>query len=54
MSMDVFLPHNAKIINPFHTNVIFHKITYNKVRIVHCIYLGVTGHNLKKIFSLFL
>ena len=34
--------------NPFQTNGIFHKVTYNKVRIVHCIYLGVTGYNFQK------
>ena len=34
--------------NPFKTNGIFHKATYNKVRMVHCIYLGVTGYNFQK------
>ena len=29
-------------------NGIFHKGTYNKVRMVHCIYWGVTGYNWQK------
>ena len=28
------------VINPFQTNGTFHKATYNKVRMVHCIYQG--------------
>ena len=35
-------------INPFQTNGIFHKATYNNVSMVHCVYWGVTGYNLKK------
>ena len=30
------------------TNEIFHKATYNKVKMVHCKFLGVTDYNLKK------
>ena len=33
---------------PFQTNGIFHKATYNKGRMVHCIYRGVTGYNFPK------
>ena len=33
---------------PFQTNRIIHKATYNKVRIVHCIYGGVKDYNFKK------
>ena len=33
----------VKIMNPFQTNGLFHKAIYNKGRMVHCIYRGVTG-----------
>ena len=41
------------LINPFQTNGIFHKATYNKVRMVHHYrYCGVTGYNFHNILSL--
>ena len=36
-------------VHPFQINKIFHKATYYKVRMVNCIYKGVTGYNFKKI-----
>ena len=44
----------AFIINPFQTNGIFHKATYNKGRMVHFIYLGATGYNFQKQMYFFL
>ena len=32
-------------VNSFKTHGIFHKAIENKVRVVHSIYLGVTGYN---------
>ena len=40
--------------NPFQINGVYHKATYNKVRIVHCIYARVTDYNLKKKKIIFL
>ena len=31
--------------NTFKTNGIFHKGTYNEIKMIHCAYLGVTGSN---------
>ena len=38
----------GKSINPMYTYGLFHLVRYNKLEIVHCIYLGVSGYNLKK------
>ena len=38
-----------RLVNPFQINGIFHKATYNKVRMVHCIYRGVIGYNFQRI-----
>ena len=35
-------------ITPFQTNGIFPKAAYNKDRVAHCIYCGVTGYNFQK------
>ena len=35
-------------VKPFQTIEMFHKATYNEVRIARCIYLGVRGYNLQK------
>ena len=34
--------------NPFRINGILHKATYNRVRMLHCIYWGDTGYVFKK------
>ena len=47
------LPHSPHLINPFRTNGIFHKATYKKVRMVHCMFSGVTGYNFPKILYFF-
>ena len=39
-------------VSPFLDQWNFHKAANNKVRMVHCIYLGVTGYNLKHIVFL--
>ena len=39
--------------NPFQTNGIFHKVTYNHVRMIIVIFWGVTGYNLQKILYFF-
>ena len=36
------------IFNLFSTNGISHRATYNKVRMLHCIYLGDTVYNFQK------
>ena len=41
--------HPEDMFNPFRTNEIYHKGTYNKIRMVHCEYRGVTGCNFSKI-----
>ena len=37
--------HVSTEINPFQTNEFFHKAESSKARMVHCIYLGITGYN---------
>ena len=36
------------LVNPFYTNGLFLLVGYNKLGMVHCTYLGVSGYNLKK------
>ena len=35
-------------VNPLYTNGFFLLVCYNKLWIVHCTYLGMSGYNLKK------
>ena len=42
-------PYMLVLFNPFKTNGIFHKVWFSQVRIVHYIYLGMTGYNILKI-----
>ena len=42
-----------KIVNPFQTNGHFHYAKYNKVSMIHCIYLGVTGYNFQLVLYFF-
>ena len=40
---------SSLVFNPFKTNIIFHLATYNEVRMVHYVSIGVTGCNFQKI-----
>ena len=44
---------NVIYLTPFPTNENFHKATCYEVRMVHCIYWGVTGYNFKNILYCF-
>ena len=41
------------VVNPLYTNGLFLLVCYNKLGIVHCTYLGVSGYNCKKNIVLF-
>ena len=41
------MPRNDNLLNPLQNNGIFHKATYNKVRMVHYIFRGATGYDFK-------
>ena len=43
----------SQLFNPFQTNGIFHRASYNKVRMVHYIYLGVTDYDFAFILCFF-
>ena len=42
-----------KIFNHLHTNGFFFLFWYNKLGIIHCTYLGVSGYNIQKILNYF-
>ena len=54
LTQNRFVMTNFTLFYPLKTNGIFFKATYNKVRIAHCVYLGITDYNFQKycIFSL--
>ena len=47
------IPGKMYIFNPLYTNGFSLLVSYNKLGIVHCAYLGVSGYNLKKKYLFF-